>query len=911
MPLTPEVPVGDRGAGNGRTTAAMDLPEVLRADVRLLGETLGEVLVEYGGQGLLDDVVALRRLVIAAHEAPSPDPAPSGPDVGEADTVAPSGDAAADAAQALVSSWALPRAEDVARAFAVFFHLVNLAEEHHRTRLLQADPPTIPAAGGIGAAVAGIEAEHGLAHAQAVLASLDVHPVLTAHPTEARRRSTVRAIRRIARLLHERDDPRLTSLDRTEVRRRLVEEVDSLWRTGLVRLTRPGPLDEVRTAMAVFDEVLFDIAPAVYRRAESEIAPDQSGRVPPRVTAFLTWGSWIGGDRDGNPNVTASVTRSAMGIQSDHVLRALEGATARIAWAMTADAATTPPSPGVRRLIDEAKDRLPDVVDELAVRAANEPHRLALLVAAERIAATRTRNADAAYGSADDLHADLLTTQRSLAAAGAPRLAYGELQHLIWQVETFGFHLAELEVRQHSQVHARALAEVRAGGELSPQTEDVLATLRVMAQIQQRFGPEAARRYVVSFTRGADDIAAVYELAAAAVGDRLVLDVIPLFETGDDLARSVDILEAALALPDVRRRLSATGRRMEVMVGYSDSAKDIGPVAATLALYDAQARLASWAARHAIALTLFHGRGGALGRGGGPVNRAVLAQPPGSVSGRFKVTEQGEVIFARYGDPDLAMRHLEQVASAALVASTPSVESRNDEAAVRFAELARTLFTEARAAYWGLVRRDGFPDWFVEATALNEIGQLPLGSRPARRGLSVDSLDDLRAIPWVFSWAQCRANVPGWYGLGSALDAVGDVDLLQQAYADWPLFTVLIDNAEMSLAKADRRILARYLAPGGRDDIVAAILDEHERSVAAVCAVTGHRRLLDDHRVLGRAVELRNPYIDALSYLQMRALREVREVESSSTPDPVMAESLHRLVRLTVNGVAAGLQNTG
>ena len=889
-----------RLGGNGRSSAALDLPEQLRADVRLLGEILGEVLVEYGGQGLLDDVVALRRLVIAAHDADAPG--------ADSET---SGDDAAGQAQALVSSWPLPRAEEVARAFAVFFHLVNLAEEHHRTRMMRAASPTLPVPGGVGAAVDGIQDEHGAGHAQAMLAGLEVHPVLTAHPTEARRRSTVRAIRRIATLLAERDDPRLSALARADLRRRLLEEVDSLWRTGLVRLKRPGPLDEVRTAMAVFDEVLFGIAPAVYRRAETEISGDQAGRRPPRVPAFLTWGSWIGGDRDGNPNVTANVTRQAMSIQSDHVLRALEQATARIAWAMTADPASTPPSPGVRRLVDDAADRLPDTIDELAVRAPNEPHRLALLVAAERIRATRDRNADAAYPTARDLQSDLMTVQRSLAAAGASRLAYGELQHLVWQVETFGFHLAELEVRQHSQVHARARAEVRAGGEVSAETEEVLATFRAMAQIQQRFGPDAARRYVVSFTRTAADIAAVFELAEAAVGDRLVLDVIPLFETGDDLARCVEVLDEALTLAPVRHRLSATGRRMEVMVGYSDSAKDIGPVSATLALYDAQARLARWAARHAISLTLFHGRGGALGRGGGPVNRAVLAQPPGSVSGRFKVTEQGEVIFARYGDPELAMRHLEQVASAALVASTPSVEQRTSAAAQEFAALAGTLFTAAREAYWALVRRDGFADWFVTATALNEIGRLPLGSRPARRGLSVDSLDDLRAIPWVFSWAQSRANVPGWYGLGTALEAVDDTDLLRRAYAEWPLFTVLVDNAEMSLAKVDRRILSRYLAPGGREDIVSSILEEHERSVGGVLALTGHSRLLENHRVLGRAVELRNPYIDALSYLQMRALQELREVDAADRDDPVRVESLHRLVRLTVNGVAAGLQNTG
>ncbi len=893
-----------------RSSARLDVPDELRADVRMLGEVLGDVLVEFGGQSLLDDVTTLRRLVIAAHDVDADGAYGGGGAAGSGEPGA--GEQAAGAAQALIDSWPLQRAEEVARAFAVFFHLVNLAEEYHRKRMMsRAGSAQQPAPDGVGSAVSVIEAAHGAAYAQAMLAGLEIRPVLTAHPTEARRRSTVRAIRRISALLEQQDDPRTSAAERSEVRRRLLEEVDSLWRAGLVRDERPGPLDEVRTAMAVFDEVLFAIAPRTYRRVETALSPDQTGAVPPRVPAFIRWGSWIGGDRDGNPNVTASITRQAMAIQSDHVLRALEDATSRIAWAMTAGASSTPPSPGVRRLIADARAMAPEVMEPLAARATSEPHRLALLVCAERIKATRERNADTAYPAAADLRADLITVQRSLAAAGAARLAYGELAHLVWQVETFGFHLAELEVRQHSQVHARALAEVRAGGELSPETEEVLATIRVMAQIQARFGPDAARRYVVSFTRSADDIAAVYELAQAAGAEQMVLDVIPLFETGDDLARSVDVVDEMVGLAPVRHRLSATGRRLEVMVGYSDSAKDIGPVSATLALYDAQDGLARWAQRHAIALTLFHGRGGALGRGGGPVNRAVLAQPPGSVSGRFKVTEQGEVIFARYGDPMLAMRHVEQVASAALLASTPTVEERASRAAQTFEHLADRLFTCARDAYWALVRREGFADWFVKATALDEIGRLPLGSRPARRGLSLDSLDDLRAIPWVFSWAQSRANVPGWYGLGSSVEQVDDLDLLRAAYAQWPLFTVMIDNAEMSLAKTDRRILTRYLASGDRPDIVEAILDEQRRSVAAVLAVTGQSRLLENHTVLGRAVQMRNPYVDALSYLQMRALSELRAVRADDSADQARTEALNRLVRLTVNGVAAGLQNTG
>ncbi len=330
-----------------------------------------------------------------------------------------------------------------------------------------------------------------------------------------------------------------------------------------------------------------------------------------------------------------------------------------------------------------------------------------------------------------------------------------------------------------------------------------------------------------------------------------------------------------------------------------------GPVSATFALYDAQARLAAWASRHAIRLTLFHGRGGARGRGGGPANRAVLAQAPGSVAGRFKVTEQGEVFFARYGDPVIARRHIEQVAAAVLLASTPAVEDRAREAAEEFADLATVLDKAAREAYHDLVCADGFADWFAQVTPLEEIGALRLGSRPARRGqASSSSLEDLRAIPWVFSWAQTRVNLPGWYGLGTGFATVGDPELLRRAYESWPLFTVMLENAEMSLAKTDRRIAGHYLDLGGRPDLTERVLDEHARTTSQVLALSGHARLLEDRRVLGRAVALRDPYVDALSHLQVRALRALRD----GTADDA---GIRRLLQITVNGIAAGLQNTG
>jgi phosphoenolpyruvate carboxylase len=370
--------------------------------------------------------------------------------------------------------------------------------------------------------------------------------------------------------------------------------------------------------------------------------------------------------------------------------------------------------------------------------------------------------------------------------------------------------------------------------------------------------------------------------------------------------------------PAVRQRLQDTGRRLEVMLGYSDSAKQLGPTSATLRLYDTQAALAEKALKHDLKLTMFHGRGGSLGRGGGPANRAILAQAPGSVAGRFKVTEQGEVIFARYGHLEIARRHVEQVTNAVLLASTPAVEERARQAAGRFRPIADTMSEAAHAAFRSLVEADGFAEWFAQVSPLAEIAELRIGSRPARRS-GATSLDDLRAIPWVFAWTQTRVNLPGWYGLGSGLaaaagpsasgDAEGapDVSGLREAYHSWPLFAALLDNAEMSLAKTDRAIAERYLALGERPELTEAVLAEYDRTRSLVLAVTGHERLLENRRVLSRAVELRNPYVDALSHLQLRALTALR----AGVSDGDEREQLESLLLLSVNGVAAGLQNTG
>ncbi|GAA1697253.1 phosphoenolpyruvate carboxylase [Microbacterium sediminicola] len=878
----------------GRYEAAQEIPDQMRADVRMLGSLLGEVLRESGSPGLFDDVERLRLAAIRARTDASPD--------------------AFDAATAIAESFTIERAHEVARAFTAYFHLVNLVEEHQRVRVVRekdGSPDSEEAADSIDAAFARLSGEIGRDAAIERLQSLRFHPVFTAHPTEARRRAVSSSIRRLADLIEEHDEHLRVGTDTSRVERRMVEEIDTLWRTAPLRPEKPAPTDEVRSVMAIFDETLYTVVPQVYRRIDDTLQGEAAGAHAPLVKPFVRVGSWVGGDRDGNPFVTASVTRKAAGIAAEHILLGLERTTQRIGRTLTLDAATTPPSDELRALWRGLKAADEEAANEIAKRSPDEPHRRIMLMLARKIEATRTRNADLAYADPADFLTDLYIVQNSLVAAGAARQAYGHLQQLIWQVETYGFHLAELEVRQHSAVHKKVLAELDSGAEPSDLTEEVLDVFRTVAHLQERYGPRAAGRYIVSFTQAAQDLANVHRLARYAVGEHgtpPVLDVIPLFETFADLQAAPQILSEVVTFPEFAARLEATDRHLEVMLGYSDSSKDVGPVAANLALYEAQALIAEWARTEGIELTLFHGRGGALGRGGGPANSAILAQPPHSVDGRFKLTEQGEVIFARYGDPDIAQRHIDQVAAAVLLASAPSIEKRNSDAAGRFAEVAATMDAASRERFFSLVKAPGFAPWFAQVTPMEEIGLLALGSRPARRGLSVESLEDLRAIPWVFAWTQARINLAGWFGLGTALEAVGDAEVLADAYTQWPLFRTMIDNVAMSLAKADIRIAERYLGLGDRDDLAELVLGEMELTRSWIVRLTGGDHVLSDKPVLQRAVELRSPYVDALSLLQLRALRALREASAADAPaDP----DQQRLLLLSVSGVAAGLQNTG
>jgi phosphoenolpyruvate carboxylase len=869
----------------------------LRRDVRLLTTLLGRAMEESGGEDLLADVERLRKATIALRAEPT--------------------EARRRRVVRIVEALHPERASRVARAFTAYFQLVNLAEEHHRVRTLrELGRAETPPDESIRAAIAALRRR---GDPSAALNDLEITEVLTAHPTEAKRRAVVEHLWRIAELLDRLDDPRAPIADRQALRRRLAEEISGLWHTDPVRVDPPEPLDEVRATLALFDHTIFRTAPLVYREVERCLDPDLAGTRPPSFPAFLRWATWVGGDRDGNPSVTADVTLAAVEIQSDHVLRGFEDGAARIARSLSASHGDVPANPALRRSLARDDRMLPARGRDLLRKLPDAPHRRKLALVAERLAARRAGRPHG-YRGPDAFLEDLRTLQRSLVEGGAARLAFGELQHLIWQIETFGFHLASMEVRQHAEVHAEVLEELvpdaardavaldrlvrRAPGRVrarSPLAREVLATFRAIGEIQERLGTEACHRVVVSFTRSAADVAAVHALARLASPDRPpAIDAVPLFESRRELLTAPAILDEALALPGVRRRLRAADMRVEVMVGYSDSAKEVGVLAANLELHRAQRELAAWARRRGLRLTIFHGRGGALGRGGGPTNRAILGQPPGSVAGRFKVTEQGEVAFARYGNPEIARRHLEQLVNAVLLVSAAPAEKKDPSE--RFADELERMERTSVYRYRALLADPGFAAFFRRVTPIHEIGRLPIASRPISRTGAVD-LDALRAIPWVFAWGQSRCNLPGWFGLGSGLAAVADgpggLGALRRMFRDWPFFTSLIENAELSLVKADRQIAELYLARGRRDDLTADILAEFDLTERMVLAVADHERLLDCRPHLQRAIELRNPYVDALSFLQLRFLDERRSAR------------VERLVQATISGVAAGLQNTG
>ena len=883
------------------------MPSDLRRDVRILGDALGQIIGEAGGTDLFRAVEQLRTATIAFRRDATPE--------------------ALEEIHEQIDAMDLGRAEAVARAFTCYFQLINLAEERQRMRTLRQRGEQREAIDdSLAAAVDEAVARDGREALTALLDRLRVHPVFTAHPTEARRRVVTEALRRIGEQLDRFDVTHVPRTARADIARSLREEIAILWRTAQIRDERPTPLDEVRRNLAVFDDTLFLVLPRIYRALDQALGPETVGARPPAFPAFLRWGSWVGGDRDGNPYVTAEVTGRTLAIHTEHVLRGLERATRRIGRTLTATSASTPPSRALRRALEEDAERWPDRWEAVVKRAADQPHRIHMIAIADRLEATRERTPHG-YPSAEAFIDDIALVQQSLDEGGAQRLAYGELQHLRWQAETFGFHFASLEIRQDAGTHDAVIRELAPEAErdlhaldrlatdgwperVAPSSDlarEVVATIKTMAELQATYGVEACRRYAVSWSREAVDVVTVRALARLAVPDgSLTIGVVPLFESREDLRRAPKELDTLLSLPSEQERLDANGRRFEVMLGYSDSTKDAGFLAANVALFEAQAALTEWAGRNDVALTLFHGRGGAVGRGGGPANRAILGQAPGSVDGRFKITEQGEVVFSRYRTLPLAQRHLEQITNATIRASLHA-HDQPDPTELDWG-LIRTMARASEAAYRELVGTEGFAAFFTAVTPSEELGDLQLGSRPARRGGGDGGLASLRAIPWSFAWAQARINLPGWYGLGAGLAAgrahVGGMQPLRELMARWPFLHTAIDNAALSLVKADMLIAQGYLDLADRPDLAARITREYERTEELVRELLGQRRLLEDRPVLRLAVDLRNPYVDALSFLQQHALRRARRAEGDT-------RRWSRLVQLTVNGVAAGLQNTG
>jgi phosphoenolpyruvate carboxylase len=997
----------------------------LAREVKLLGALLGQVIAEQGGSGLLDLVEKWRHRSIAFQE--------------ENDA------AAGDEMAAELDDMDVAQAESLAGAFSLYFQLVNLAEERDAVRQIkraQLAPDEVTEGSPEEAVDWLVERGWTPERIRELVGRLEITPVLTAHPTEARRRTMLTALRRCYRLLEQLDDPRIGPADDAEIRRRLREEISLLWRSSPVRKLAPEPMDEVRTALAFFDETIFRAVPRVYRAfdrafdragnarndgivasdtadaesratagaeagppatsvtgavvpptpatggsaafgrpsrparaaratdhaaeraAELEMATDAglSGTRPPGVPAFLRWGSWIGGDRDGNPHVNAELTRQVPRTHADHVLRGYEAVANRLLLAIAVDAPRAAVQPSLESRLARDAEELPETMRELVRRYPDEPYRRRLGAIAERLRRTRAYLTETAgpvggrYESPAQLIEELDELQTSLVEDRLARVAFGEIQDLRWQVETFGFHLASLEIRQHSEVHEQALRALMAHGGGSPDLArelvpgvspgEVVATFRAIAAIQRRFGEEACHRYVVSFTRSPEDVLRVLELAelaATAIVPTVAtsgmtrglaaLDVVPLFESADALSHCGEILESLLSNPEYRRHLAGRGNRQEAMLGYSDSNKESGFLAAVWMLYRAQAILAEVARRHGVELTLFHGRGGAIGRGGGPTNRAILAQAPRSIDGRFKMTEQGEMVAANYSNLVLAEHHLGLIGSAVVVSSTAEHDECVDEVDTRGWDTMDELAAFARNAYRSLVYEEiGFGDFFRAMTPIAELSAMALGSRPARRGaaeparapakprarveIPTSGIETLRAIPWVFSWAQARIGLPAWYGLGSALEAYetahgeGSLAKVTELYRDWPFLASALDNAELILARSEPQIARLYaaLAHHRRSArLWGRIESEYDRSIRMLAKVTGHKKMMETEPAASRSIRLRRPYIDPLSHIQVRFLARLRALPADH-PD---RGRFQHLVQVTINGVAAGLQNTG
>lgn len=939
----------------------------LRHDIRTLGEALGRALQQHGGSHVFDTVERLRqgcrRLRDCATNLASASALASA--AYEQEIVALDREITQ-----IVEDCDLETAIDVIRAFTVYFHLVNTAEQYHRIRRRHAyEMSDFPARQrGSLAALGSTLQENEAGTIQHLLDQLSIELVFTAHPTEATRRSLITQSSKIANLLEMHDAwQHMTPLQRAAWQNSLENTIDLLWRTDSIRHVRLQPLDEIKMGIYYLDEVLYTAVPELYGILEQALHHAHT-EATFNVSPFLRLGSWIGGDQDGNPNVLPTTMLQALSLQRAHIVEHYRASIESLAQEYSQSLQYCTISAELAASIAYDAERLADYDRELGPQTALEPYRRKLSFMWKRLGAFLSSEPgqarDYPYRHSDELLQDLELVRASLVRDGETGLAHSRLAALIRQVQVFGFHFASLDVRQHSERHADALAELlhvtgllasdyrdldedervrllttlladprvlpRQQLQLSAETTHILHTFEVLRQGRQEFGERAINSYIISMTRAPSDLLEVLFLCKETGINGLA--IVPLFETIEDLRSCTSILEALLQLPIYRAHVRACREQQQVMLGYSDSSKDGGILTSSWELYLAQERLAELGKRHQIGITLFHGRGGAIGRGGGPIYDAILGQPPGSVNGRLRITEQGEMLSFKYGLPAIALRNLELVVAGVLKASLPAEmasELRNvDEQ--RWREIMTDLSNQAYRCYRRLIYDDpDFLRFFEQATPILELGWLNLGSRPARRARG-RNLEELRAIPWVFSWMQSRYVLPSWYGVGHALEtflASSSTGLseLQRMYQEWPFMRAFIDNMQMTLSKADLHIARHYAAlvddAALRTRLSQEIDVEYARTRRLLLAIVGGNELLDTNRVLQLSIRRRNPYVDPLSYFQVALLHRLRslggpltldeQTRQTASPEEQERARLTYAVLLTINGISAGLRNTG
>ncbi len=828
------------------------------------------MLAEQEGEDLLVDVELIRGLSRKARKAGRPGPR-------------------SDLATA-VRKLPLERQAQVLRAFGLYFQLANLAEQHHRLRRRrQYERERRPPRESLDAAFTALAAA-GVDEAELarVAAGISLELVLTAHPTEATRRTVLTAHLRLARRLRELDDPDLSAAARDRIGDEIAEEVTALWETDEVRSTRPRVVDEIRHGLWFFEQSLLEEATELTRELRRRL---------PGVAAPLHFGTWIGGDQDGNPAAGPDTIAEALERARELALQRYRAEVRELAGFIGVASTLVSVPPELAESIARDERELPEYADEIGGQNAGEPYRRKLSFVWQRLGETLAGR-PGGYDSAAALLADLDLIDASLRANRGRRIADGRLADLRTRVEVFGFHLAKLDVRLHAT-------------DLADPSERVRETFGAVRAAQERHGGEALDTLIVSGTRGAADVLAAVDLAVEAGAE---LSVVPLFETIADLEAAPAIVGELLDEPRFARGLEQRGRRLEVMVGYSDSGKDGGYLTAQWAIFEAQEALAALAAERGVELTIFHGRGGSAGRGGGPTYAAILAQPTGSPPGRLKVTEQGETISFKYGLPGLAYRNLEAALAATLISAFPAVSQSAPPEGAR--ETIATLSEAAQSAYRALVWEDErFVDFFRAFTPVDELALLEIGSRPARRPGSEDYLERLRAIPWVFAWTQNRCLLPAWYGCGSALEPLAGtrdgLRELRRLYRSFAFFRSLVENLEMTLAKSSLEIARGYLelVPEAAEPErrFATIADEHARTVEAVKAIAEAKALLDRQPVLQRSIRLRNPYVDPMNAIQVELLRRHRDPAATDKE----REAVRRPLLRSIAGISAGLRNTG